>query len=127
VGGREPVSKRLWERWTGGRGGRGQRNVATRAAHVGSAVSISCGTFHNPCVRWGAAAGIGLALSATTAGRGRGTSAEPERRARRSGEAGLPRYLPEAQGSTTLVGDMDGRPFGQLRLDVRDRPVNSSA
>jgi hypothetical protein len=34
MGGREPVCKRLWKQRTGGRGGRGQRSVATRAAPV---------------------------------------------------------------------------------------------
>jgi hypothetical protein len=67
-----------------------------------------------------------LALNAATAGRSRGTSAEPERRARRSGEAGYRAVRPRPR-ARRLVGDMDGRPFGELRLDVRDRPVNSGA
>src|SRR5205807_1612427 len=59
VGGREPVSERLWERRAGGRGGWGQRSVATRAAPVWSAVSIRRGAFHSPCVRWVGGRGVG--------------------------------------------------------------------
>jgi hypothetical protein len=55
VGGREPVSKRLWKRRTGDR----QRSAATQAAPVWSAVSIRRGTFHGPCLCCGEGLGGG--------------------------------------------------------------------
>jgi hypothetical protein len=55
LGGREPVSKRLWKRRAGGR----QRSAATQAAPVWSAVSIRRGTFHGPYLCWGMGAWAG--------------------------------------------------------------------